>query len=139
MAITVGDEISVHYTGKLEDGEVFDSSIGRDPLTFTVGSGQLIPGFDTAVQGLTTGDKTTVDIPAAEGYGERDDARVQEVPRTMLEVPDLETGQRIGLQTPDGQKMEALVQDMSEETITLDFNHFLAGKQLTFEIEVVSA
>ncbi len=139
MAIAEGDEVSVHYTGKLDDGQVFDTSEGRDPLTFTVGSGQLIPGFDQAVRGLEVGDKTTVAIPPGEAYGERDEARIQEVPREMLDAPDLEEGQVIGLQTPDGQQLQATVAGLTDEAVKLDFNHFLAGKTLTFEIEVVSA
>ncbi len=139
MAIKEGDTVAVHYTGKLPDGQVFDSSEGRDPLEFTVGAGQLIAGFDNAVRGKEIGDKTTVEIPPEEGYGHADPERVQTIPREMLDADNLEEGQVLGLQTPDGQALQATVQSLDEATVTLDFNHFLAGKTLTFDIEVVRA
>lgn len=138
MAITEGDRVAVHYTGRLEDGQVFDTSEGRGPLEFTVGAGELIAGFDNAVRGLDVGEKTTIEIPPEEAYGARDPERVQEVPKEMLDAPDLEEGQVIGLQTPDGQQLQATVLKLDEEKITLDFNHFLAGKTLRFDIEVVN-
>ncbi len=138
MAIQEGDTVAVHYTGKLTDGQVFDTSEGRDPLEFTVGAGQLIAGFDQAVRGLGVGDKTTVEIPPEEAYGMPDPERVQEVPKAMIDA-DVEVGQVLGLQTPDGQAMQATVHQVGDETITLDFNHFLAGKTLVFDIEVVRA
>ncbi len=139
MAIKEGDTVAVHYTGKLPDGQVFDTSEGRDPLEFTVGAGQLIAGFDKAVRGKEVGEKTTVEIPPEEGYGQADPERIQTIPREMLDADGLEEGQVLGLQTPDGQALQATVQAVNEETVTLDFNHFLAGKTLTFDIEVVRA
>ncbi len=139
MAIKEGDTVAVHYTGKLADGQVFDTSVGRDPLEFTVGAGQLIAGFDKAVHGKSVGDKTTVEVPPEDGYGQPDPERIQTIPREMLDADGLEEGQVLGLQTPDGQALQATVQALNEETVTLDFNHFLAGKTLTFEIEVVRA
>lgn len=138
MPIKEGDTVSVHYTGKLEDGQVFDSSEGREPLEFTVGSGQLIAGFDEGVRGLDAGQSTTVTIAPEDAYGPVDEERVQQVPRQMLDAPDLEVGQVLGLQTPDGQQMQATVKELNEETVTLDFNHFLAGKTLVFDITVVN-
>lgn len=139
MAIQEGDNVAVHYTGKLTDGQVFDTSEGRDPLEFTVGAGQLIAGFDKAVVGLDVGDKTTIEVAPEEAYGEPDPARVQTVPREMLDAPDLTEGQVLGLQTPDGQALQATVQKLDEKEVTLDFNHFLAGKTLVFDIEIVKA
>ncbi len=138
MSIKEGDTVAVHYTGKLTDGQVFDTSEGRDPLEFTVGEGQLIAGFDQAVRGLGVGDKTTVEIPPEEAYGMPDPERVQQVPKQMIDA-EVEVGQVLGLRTPDGQAMQATVNEVGDDTITLDFNHFLAGKTLVFDIEVVRA
>lgn len=139
MTIKEGDTVEVHYTGKLSDGKVFDSSQGRGPLKFTVGGGELIAGFDRAVIGLKEGEKTTVEIAPEEAYGTHQEEKVQEVPRTMVDAPDLEEGQVLGLETPDGQRLQATVKELNDETITLDFNHFLAGETLTFEIEVLGS
>lgn len=138
MAIETGNTVSVHYTGKLEDGTVFDSSEGRDPLTFEVGSGQLIPGFDRAVIGKDVGETTTATIAPEEGYGERDPERVLEIKKEQLTGVDPEPGQVLGLQDDQGNSHQATVAEVGDETVKLDFNHFLAGKTLQFEIEVVS-
>lgn len=137
MAITEGDTVAVHYTGKLEDGQVFDSSEGRGPLEFTVGAGELIPGFDNAVRGLEKGEKTTVELPPEDAYGPHDPEKVQEISREQLDLESPEPGQMLGLQTPDGQQFQATVLDVTDSAVKLDFNHFLAGKKLTFDIEVV--
>lgn len=138
MAIEEGNTVSVHYTGKLESGDVFDSSEGRDPLTFTVGGGQLIKGFDTAVRGKEVGDKITATISPEEGYGESDPNMVQTIPKERVQGADLKIGQVLGLEDNNGNPFQATVAEIGEETVTLDFNHFLAGKTLVFEIEVVS-
>lgn len=138
MAIEEGNTVSVHYTGKLEDGQVFDSSEGRDPLTFTVGGGQLIKGFDNAVRGKETGDKVTAVIPPEEGYGATNPEMVQTMPTERLQGAEVAVGQVLGLEDAQGNPFQATVTDLNEETVTLDFNHFLAGKTLTFEIEIVS-
>lgn len=133
-----GDTVRIHYTGTLSDGSTFDSSAGRDPLEFTLGSGQVIPGFDKAVTGMAVGDAKTVEIPCAEAYGEHDPNGRQEFPRK--EVPDdvpLDIGTRLQLSTPSGQPVMVTVAEVTEEVVVLDANHPLAGKDLTFEIELV--
>jgi peptidylprolyl isomerase len=133
-----GNTVKIHYTGTLDDGTEFDSSAGREPLEFAIGSGQVIPGFDSAVDGMTVGDSKTVTIPAGEAYGERHDQLVQEVPKTAL--PDdmkPEIGTQLQSQGPDGQVMNLLVTAVEVESITVDGNHPLAGQALTFAIELV--
>jgi peptidylprolyl isomerase len=132
-----GDTVRVHYTGKLEDGSVFDSSEGRDPLEFTVGSGQVIPGFDEAVAGMSPGEEREVTIPAADAYGDRKDDLVIVVERSQL-PPDIdpEPGQQLQL-SQEGRAFVVTVADVSPENITLDANHPLAGEDLTFELQLV--
>jgi len=134
-----GDKVRIHYTGKLEDGTTFDSSEGRDPLEFTVGSGEIIPGLDNALPGMSAGETKTVEVPCADAYGERNPEAMQAIPRAQ--VPDnipLEIGTRLQLQTPQGQVMPVTVTEVSEEEVVLDANHPLAGQDLTFAIELVS-
>jgi peptidylprolyl isomerase len=138
MAIQDGDTVTVHYTGKLEDGQVFDSSEGRDPLTFEVGSGMLIAGFESAIKGKGVGDKVTATVPPEEGYGTREPNLVQKMPRDRIQGTDLEVGQVLGLETEDGKSYQAQVMELNDAEVTLDFNHFLAGKTLQFDIEVVA-
>ena len=138
MAISEGDTVSVHYTGRLQSGEIFDSSRERDPLTFTVGAGKVIPGFERGVEGLDVGDERTVEVPPQEGYGERDERLIRKVSKEDLQSPDLQEGMRIGLQAADGVQLEATVMEIDDEGYTLDFNHILAGRTLVFDIEVVS-
>lgn len=138
MAIQSGDTVQVHYTGKLEDGQVFDTSDGKEPLAFTVGGGQVIPGFDRAVEGKEVGEKTTITVPPEEGYGPHRDEMVHEMPRDRIQGADLEVGQVLGLEDDDGRPYQAQVVDLDDETVTMDFNHFLAGKTLVFDIEVVA-
>ena len=137
-AAKAGDTVRIHYTGTLEDGTQFDSSAGRDPLEFSLGSGQVIPGFDNAVDGMSTGEKKSVTIPAEDAYGERQDALVHEVPRSQLpEDIEPEQGMQLQAQHENGQVMRFVVLSVEEETITLDGNHPLAGKALNFDIELV--
>ncbi|MCP5036008.1 MAG: peptidylprolyl isomerase [Rhodobacteraceae bacterium] len=134
-----GDNVSIHYTGSLEDGSVFDSSSGRDPLAFTVGSGQIIPGLDKALAGMKVGDKKKVTIPSDEAYGAHNSEGVLEVPRS--EMPDdlpLEIGVQLEMRSPDGQAMPVTVTAMTDDTVTLDANHFLAGKVLVFDFELIA-
>ena len=128
----VGDTVQVHYRGTLDDGSEFDSSAGRDPLEFTVGSGQVLSGFDSAVVGLAVGDKVEVRLEPADAYGERTDQAVITVPKDQ--APEgLEVGQQVMLgQTP------ATVTEITDEAVVVDANHPLAGQALTFEIELVS-
>lgn len=134
-----GDTVKIHYTGTLDDGTEFDSSKGREPLEFELGSGQVIPGFDQAVDGMAVGDRKTVAIPAAEAYGERQDDMVQDVPRSAL-PPEMEpeVGMALGARSQDGAEMRLTVTAVGEETITVDGNHPLAGKDLNFDLELVS-
>lgn len=136
-----GDKVQVNYTGRLADGTVFDSSTstGRSPLEFTVGSGQVIEGFDKAVVGMKVGEKKTVNIPAAEAYGLHDDSQVIEVSRDRIKVDgELKVGQMLTSVGPDGQQYQFTILAISDNgTITLDANHPLAGKDLTFEIELL--
>ena len=136
--IKEGDTISVQYTGKLEDGSVFDTSQGRPPLLFTVGSGHLIKGFDNAVLGLTMGDKNTVTILPEEGYGERRDDFIINMPKSTL--PDgmvLEVGMEAPLADKSGNPVPAVVHEILDDVIRMDINHPLAGKTLIFDIEVL--
>lgn len=132
-----GDTVRVHYTGRLGEGEVFDSSEGRDPLEFTVGGGQVIAGFDQAVTGMAPGDEKTVVIPAEQAYGPRRDEMTGEVPRAQF-PPDIEpqVGQQLQMKQA-GQDFVVTVTEVSDETVRLDANHPLAGKDLTFELELV--
>lgn len=133
-----GDKVKVHYTGKLNDGQVFDSSEGREPLEFTIGNGMLIQGFETGVVGMEVGDTKTVKITPEEGYGERNDELVAVVPRSNIPPDvDVSVGQMLQVQQPNNQTVNVVVTDVSDENVTLDANHPLAGKELTFDIEVV--
>ena len=127
-----GDRVAVHYRGTLDDGEVFDSSRERSPLEFVVGTGGVISGFDDAVRGLAVGEAVTVRLPPAEAYGETDPSRVIEFP--IEQAPE---GIAVGDQVSVGGQ-RAVVTAVSAETVTVDANHELAGKALTFEIELVS-
>ncbi|WP_289149740.1 peptidylprolyl isomerase [uncultured Salipiger sp.] len=136
--VKTGDTVRIHYTGTLSDGTTFDSSAGRDPLEFTVGSGQIIPGLDQAIPGMTVGDRKTVEIAPEEAYGPVHPEARQQVPRT--EIPDhipLDLGTQLQVQTPTGQTVQVVVAEVTEEVVTLDANHPLAGKDLTFAIELV--
>ena len=134
-----GDTVKVHYTGKLEDGSIFDSSQEREPLEFTIGSGQVIPGFEAAVTGMATGESKSTTIPPEEAYGPRRKEMTAVVDREQLPQDlDVNLGQRLQVQQPDGRQIVVAVTDIAEKTVTLDANHELAGKALTFEIELVS-
>ncbi len=133
-----GDTVKIHYTGTLDDGTEFDSSSGREPFEFTLGGGQVIAGFDSAVDGMAAGDSKTVTIPAGEAYGERHDQLVQQVPRSSL--PDdmkPEVGMQLKSRSTEGQAMNLVVTEVDDESITVDSNHPLAGQALTFAIELV--
>jgi peptidylprolyl isomerase len=134
-----GDIVEVHYTGTLENGSVFDTSMERDPLKFTLGQGQMIPGFEQAVLGMKVGETKTVTIPADEAYGPHSDDLVRVVNRENL-PPDLDpyVGQQLQGYQPSGEIGVGTVTNVTDTTITVDFNHRLAGKDLTFEIELMS-
>jgi len=130
--------VSVHYTGTLETGEVFDSSRERDPLSFTVGEGQMIPGFEKAVKGMKLNETKKITIAPEEAYGDAKPEMVQTITKEQL-PPDLNVhvGQQLASQMPDGQQIVVTVTDVKDSEITIDANHPLAGKTLNFEIEVV--
>ena len=133
-----GDVVKVHYTGKLVSGEQFDSSEGREPLEFTVGAGQMIRGFDTALPGMVKGDKKTINISPEEGYGERSDDAIIEFPKSNVpEDIKLEPGMALTLSNQEGQPVPVVVVDVKDDIIILDANHFLAGQELIFDIELV--
>jgi peptidylprolyl isomerase len=133
-----GDKVKVHYTGKLTDGTVFDSSLEREPIEFELGAGQMIAGFDKAVDGMAVGDKKTADIPSAEAYGDKRDDMMVPVPHDKVpEEIKPEVGMQLSMQQPDGQALPVLVAEVNDDHIVLDANHPLAGKDLNFEIELV--
>lgn len=133
-----GDTVRIHYKGTLDDGTVFDSSEGRDPLEFVVGSGMIIPGLDIAIPGMSIGDKKTVRAEAAHAYGPRHADARQAIPRGDIpaDIP-LEVGLALQMQGPDGQVIPVTVVELTDEEVTLDANHPLAGQDLTFAIEMM--
>ncbi|WP_373058325.1 peptidylprolyl isomerase [Zunongwangia sp. H14] len=133
------DTVKVHYTGKLTDGQVFDSSVERgEPIEFTLGQGQLIPGFEKGLIDMKVNEKKTVNIPKEEAYGEPREELVQEVQKSQLpEDIKPEVGMGLVSKSPDGREMNLVVKDVKEETIVVDGNHPLAGKDLVFDLEVV--
>ena len=137
--IKQGDTVRIHYTGTLLDGKVFDSSEGRDPLEFAVGSGQIIPGLDAALPGMEIGEKKRVEIDCVDAYGPINPGMRQQIPREGIpdDIP-LEPGTQLQMQTPDGQALPVTVVEVDEATVTLDANHPLAGQDLVFDIEIVS-
>jgi peptidylprolyl isomerase len=138
MQAKAGDTVRIHYTGTLQDGSVFDSSEGREPLSFTLGAGEVIPGFDTAVSGMEVGARRTVTIPAAEAYGPRRDDMILAIPREQ--VPP-EINPTVGEQLQVGQGNDQFlvtVAEVNEREVVLDGNHPLAGEDLTFALELVA-
>jgi FKBP-type peptidyl-prolyl cis-trans isomerase 2 len=141
VSIQDGDTIKIDYTGTLDDGSVFDSSANHDqPLEFTVGAGQVIPGFEEAVRGMEKGEEKHFRIEPAEAYGEYDECLAQQVPRNIIRSDmNMEEGMMLLVKTPDGQEIPARVSKIGDEEITLDMNHPLAGKALNFNIKVIEA
>ncbi|MBZ9728995.1 peptidylprolyl isomerase [Salegentibacter sp. JZCK2] len=137
--VKANDTVKVHYTGKLADGQVFDSSVERgEPIEFTMGQGQLIPGFENGLIDMKVNEKKTINIPKEEAYGEPREELVQEVQKSQLpEEIKPEVGMGLVSKSPDGQEMNLVVKDVKEETIVVDGNHPLAGKDLVFDLEVV--
>jgi FKBP-type peptidyl-prolyl cis-trans isomerase 2 len=137
MVIKDGSTVSVHYKLTV-DGEVADTSEGREALKYAHGSGQMIPGFEKALTGMKKGEKKNFELSPEEGYGVRSDEAMRKVPKEAFEeIEGLMAGMVIGLQSPDGQDMQAVVAEVEEKEVTLDLNHPLAGKKLNFEVEVV--
>jgi len=133
-----GDTVAIHYTGRLDDGTVFDTSESREPLEFTLGEGQVIPGFESVVEGMELGEEKTAVIPSDEAYGPRRDELLLKVARERLpEGLDPDVGQRLEMKTSDGQVVPVVVAHADDKDLVLDANHPLAGADLTFEIELV--
>ncbi len=133
-----GDTVKVHYTGKFDDGTVFDSSEGREPLEFTLGSGQVIPGFEEAIKDMEPGDKNSARITSEKAYGPIREDLIIEITRGQLN-PDIkpEVGMQLQMQQPNGQTIIATIKEISENSIKIDANHPLAGKDLNFQVELV--
>ena len=139
MTAKSGDQVSVHYKGTLDNGEVFDSSEGRAPLNFTLGTGQVIAGFDDAVEGMAEGETRTVRIPPEEAYGGRDEDLIRVIARGELpKGMNVEIGQMLRARDNQGGSMRLTVVEFDDDNVTLDGNHPLAGQALTFEIRLVS-
>ena len=134
----LGNTVKVHYTGTLDDGSQFDSSRGRDPLTVIIGKGELIPGFEQALVGMAEGESKSVTIASDDAYGPHRNELVQEVARAQIPPEmELEVGGAVMVRGPDGQPMRLLIRELTEDSVTLDANHPLAGEDLTFELELV--
>ena len=136
--VTVNSKVKVHYTGKLANGEVFDTSDGKEPIEFTLGQGQLIPGFEKGLIDMKLNEKKTITIAKEEAYGEVNKDLIQEVKKTEL-PQDMapEVGMGLVSKSPDGQEMNLMVVEVREESIVIDGNHPLAGKELIFDLEVL--
>jgi peptidylprolyl isomerase len=133
-----GDTVKVHYTGKLDNGEIFDSSEGAEPLAFTVGVGEVIPGFDQALMGMQVGETKDVVIESEQAYGNRIEELVQVIDRSQFNLggAEPEVGMHIEMRTPDG-NIPLTITDLTDSTITLDANHLLAGERLHFSLRLV--
>ncbi|HVE73130.1 MAG TPA: peptidylprolyl isomerase [Thermoanaerobaculia bacterium] len=134
-----GDTVHVHYTGTLDDGTQFDTSVGNEPIVFTIGAGQVIPGFEDAIEGMQTGEKKTEHIAVDNAYGAHREELVFTVSRDQMpEGADVEVGDMLRVGFPDGSNAAVQVAAIDDQSVTLDANHPLAGKALTFELELVS-
>ena len=133
-----GDQVKVHYTGKLTSGEQFDSSTGRSPLAFTVGAGQMIKGFDEAIPGMAVGDKKTINISPEDAYGPKNESAIIEFPKANIPADmKLEPGMKLQLQNAEGHPVPVVVHEIKDDVVILDANHELAGKELVFDIELM--
>jgi len=133
-----GDKVKVHYHGTLKSGEIFDSSQGREPLEFTVGSGQVIKGFDEGVKGMQVGDKKKVEIPVQDAYGEKSNEMIFEFPKSQFPADmNPEVGAQLMMSDGSGQSFPVTITEVKEDSVLLDANHPLAGQDLIFDIELV--
>jgi len=134
-----GKKVTIHYTGTLDDGTPFDSSVGRDPLEFEMGAGMVIAGFEKGVAQMEIGETKTIHIPAAEAYGDRREEMIVEFDRSQLPADlEPEVGMGLQMQGPDGQVVPVRIVELSEKAVTLDANHPLAGQNLNFDLELVA-
>lgn len=136
--IKQGSTVSVHYTGKFTDGEVFDTSYGKDPLKFKIGAGEIIPGFENAIIGKKTNDKITVNISPLDAYGEIREDLLIKVPNDQLPGP-VDVGQVLQAQSDEGYPVNVIVKEVNEDHVIIDGNHPFAGKELVFDIEIMEA
>ena len=134
-----GDTVRVHYRGKLQDGSVFDETFDHEPLRFTIGGGQLIPGFEEAVVGMEPGDSKTAELPVEKAFGPYLEERVVEVPKNKFARWDPQpiVGERVPILQPDGSPIDVIVTEVTESKVTMDFNHPFAGKDLTIDIKLL--
>lgn len=133
-----GDTVQVHYTGKLRDGTVFDTSQDREPLSFKIGEQRVIPGFEKAVVGMEPGDSKTEELPPDQAYGQHREDMVMELEREQLpDNMEPKVGQQLQLRMQNGQEVPVVITELGDESVTIDANHPLAGKELVFEIELV--
>jgi peptidylprolyl isomerase len=139
MPLSQGTTVSVHYTGTLADNTTFDSSKGREPLTFTIGKQQMIPGFEQAVISMSVGDKKTITVPCEQAYGQKKESYIIEIQKTQLPPGEPSIGMMLIMKTPEQMELPGVITQVKESTVLVDFNHPLAGKDLTFEIELLSA
>ncbi len=137
---THGDTVQVHYRGKLHDGSVFDETFDREPLRFTIGEGQVIQGFEEAVVGMKPGDAKTTELPVEKAFGPYLEDRVVEVPKNKFAQwdPEPTVGERVPIPQSDGSPVDVTVTEVTESKVTVDFNHPLAGEELTIDIELVA-
>ena len=131
-----GTKVKIHYTGTLNDGKIFDSSEGREPLEFTIGENRVIKGFEDGIKGMKLNDEKTIKIKAKDTYGERDERMVVSVPRDKF-PPEVQAGGTLLLKGPNGERLPAVVKEVKENAVIIDMNHPLAGKELNFKIKVV--
>ena len=131
-----GDKVKIHYTGTLDDGSIFDSSEGREPLEFTIGENQVIKGFEDGVKDMKLNEEKTIKIKPSDAYGEKNNELIGSVPKEKF-PNEIESGSRVILKSPQGQQVTALVSEVKDGSVVLDLNHPLAGKDLTFKIKVV--
>ena len=131
-----GIKVKIHYTGTLNDGKIFDSSEGREPLEFTIGNNQVIKGFEDGIKGMKLNDEKTIKIKAKDTYGERDERMVVSVPRDKF-PPEVQAGGTLLLKGPNGERLPAVVKEVKDNIVVIDMNHPLAGKELNFKIKVV--
>ncbi|MBS3100821.1 peptidylprolyl isomerase [Candidatus Woesearchaeota archaeon] len=131
-----GTKVKVHYTGTLNDGKIFDSSEGREPLEFTIGNNQVIKGFEDGIKGMKVNEEKTIKIKAKDAYGERDERMVASVPRDKF-PPEAQAGGMLILKGPNGEKLPAVIKEVKDDAVIIDMNHPLAGKDLNFKVKVV--